>query len=373
MVSELSFHLPQHLQQTLVLFENKVTFAFKGNLVSLGVPLSTKFLQRFFGFFRRLLRFKKIVSKEKPDWVVSFGDSANIINILANKNSIARVDMFLSKEYRGFLGILFKILIKHFFNRSCKIITVSKASAGDLVENFGVKKEKISTIYNPIDVEKIQTLSKEALEPQYQEIFKNPTLVSVGRLTKQKGQWHLIRAFSAVKKEIKNLKLVILGTGEQESYLRELIDGYGLGEDVFLLGWQSNPFKFISKSVLFVSSSLWDGLPMVSIEAMACGVPIISSDARSGAREILAPDTDFNFETDRTEYAKCGILTPVCDGNFYKATDPLTKEEKMFSEAIVKVLGDGTLRGKLTAESLERAKYFDIKNIIKEWDFLKKD
>ncbi len=372
-VSELSFNFPEDLQQTLVLFENKVSFPFKGNLISLGVPLSKKLLRRFYSFFMRLFRFKKIVSKEKPDWVVSFGDSANIINILANKNSIVRVDMFFSKAYKGFLGFLFKIIIKTFFNKSSKIITVSKASACDLVDNFGVKKEKISTIYNPIDIEKIQTLSKENLEPQYQVIFKNPTLISVGRLTKQKGQWHLIRVFSAVKKEIKNLKLVILGTGELESYLRELIDDYNLHEDVFLLGWQKNPFKFINKSALFVSSSLWEGLPMVFIEAMACGVPVICSDARSGAREILAPDTDFNFETNKIEYAKYGVLAPVCDSNFYKAGQPLIKEEKIFSEAIIQVLTNETLKDNLIRGSLERSKYFDIKNIVKEWDFLKKD
>src|SRR3989344_613980 len=369
-VSELSFNLSEGLRQTLVLFENKVSFPFNGKIISLDVALSVNFLQRFYRFFIRLYRFKEIISKEKPDWVVSFGDSANIINILTNKNSIARVDMFLSKEYSGFLGILFKVLINTFFNKSSKIITVSRASARDLVDNFGVKKEKISTIYNPIDVEKIKILSQEGLEPQYEEIFKNPTLVSVGRLARQKGQWHLIRAFSQIKKEIKNLKLVILGDGELEAHYKELIKDYQLEGDIFLLPWHKNPFKFIAKSQLFILSSLWEGLPMVAIEAMACGVPVICSDARSGAREILAPDTDFNFETNTIEYAKYGVLTPVCDGKLYTATNPLTKEETMLGEAIAKVLTDEVLKNNLITGSSERAQYFDIKNIIKEWDFL---
>ncbi len=371
-VSEISLNLPENIKQTLVLFEDRVSFPYKGNLVSLGVPLSTNFLQRICAFFVRLYRFKKIVFKEKPDWVISLGNSANIINILSNKNSIIRVDMFLSKEQKGLFNFLFMILARILFNKALKIIPVSKASAADLVKNFGVKGEKITTIYNPIDVGKIQLSSKKELELEHKEIFKNPVVISAGRMVRQKGQWHLIRAFSAAKKEIKNLKLVILGDGELKPYFKELIDGYGLRRDVFLLGWQKNPFKFIAKSKLFVLPSLWEGLPMAAMEAMACGVPIISADFRSGAREILAPDTDFNFETDKIEFSQYGVLAPVCDGNFYKATQPLAREERILSEVIIKILEDEKLRSDLAGKSLRRAEYFDIKNIIKQWDFLHK-
>lgn len=370
-VSELTRAFSDGIECTIVLFEDRIEYPYKGNIISLGVPLAGNYFYRLYAFFIRLARFKKIIKAQKPDHVISLGDSPNIINTLSHKNSIVRVDMFLSKEYHGFFGVLFKILIKFCFNRSPKIITVSRASAYDLIHNFDVKQEKITNIYNPIDLENIQQLSKETLEPQYQEIFKNPVIINAGRQTYQKGQWHLIRAFSEAKKEIKDLKLVILGTGELEPYFKKLICDYHLEHDVFLLGWQKNPFKFINKSALFVSSSLWDGLPMVLIESMASGVPVIATDARSGAREILAPDTDFNLEARAIEYAKCGVLTPVCDGNFYKAQDLPTKEENILGEAMVKVLGDKVLREALIKASKERAQYFDIKNIIKEWDFLK--
>lgn len=371
-VSDLSLNLPENIVQKIILFERKISFPYKGDIISLDAPLSLKFFKRFFGFFVRLHRFKKIIKKEKPDWVISLGNSANIINILSNKNSIVRVDMFLSKEKNGFFGVLFRILIKICFNKSLKIITVSKASAKDLIDNFGIKKEKIITIYNPIDVGKIQKLTREDIEPQYQEIFQNPVIITSGRIAEQKGQWHLIRAFAKAKNEIKDLKLIILGEGKLSPYIKELISGYNLKNDVFLLGWQKNPFKFIAKSKVFVLPSLWEGLPMALMEAMACGIPVISCDFRSGAREILAPNTGFSFETDKIEYAKYGILTPVCDGKLYKANQSLTKEENMLSESMIKVLTDEKLKDSLITGSQERARYFDIKNIIKEWDFLGK-
>ena len=205
MVSELTRALPDTIKSTIVLFENRIEYPYKGNIISLCVPVAGNYFYRLYAFFVRLARFKNVIEREKPDHVISLGDSPNIINTLVGKNSVVRVDMFLSKEYHGFFGVLFKMLIKFCFNRSGKIITVSRASAYDLIHNFGVKSEKITNIYNPISVEKIQELSKKPLEPQYQELFNNPVIASVGRMTQQKGQWHLIRAFSEAKKKIQNL------------------------------------------------------------------------------------------------------------------------------------------------------------------------
>ena len=95
----------------------------------------------------------------------------------------------------------------------------------------------------------------------------------MGRLTRPKGQWHLIRALSYVKKEIEDVKLLILGQGELKGYLKELVDKLDLRNNVEFLGYQRNPFKYIASSDLFVFSSLYEGFGNVLVEAMACGVP----------------------------------------------------------------------------------------------------
>ena len=94
---------------------------------------------------------------------------------------------------------------------------------------------------------------------------------------------------------------------------------------------------------------------------MACGIPIISTDCKSGPREILAPETDINYQTKDIEYAEFGILTPI---------DSLPDSEKKLAEAVINVLTDKKLSNNLIEKSKQRAKDFNIKNIIKEWKFL---
>ena len=190
----------------------------------------------------------------------------------------------------------------------------------------------------------------------------------MGRLTKQKGQWHLIRAFKKVKEKITNMKLIILGTGELEDYLKKLVVGLNLEKDVYFLGFQKNPFKFISKSKIHVFPSLYEGFPNALVEAMACEIPVISSDCKSGPREILAPETNIDVETKIIEYAKYGVLIPVCNDNYYKAKDPLTNKEMILAKSIVELYLSKELLENYTVKSKERVKDFNKDNIILEYE-----
>lgn len=369
-LSEMSLNLSDNIQSTIVLLGNQVSYPYKGKLIVLDTPFSKKFFPKLFIFFRGFLKFKKVVNQEKPDYILSFGNEPNIMNVLIKRGSLVRVENFISKSNTGFFGKFYNFLIRLLFNRAERIIVVSKGIESELVKNFGIKKGKIQLTYNPIDVEKIQKMNQETLESKYQEIFKHPVLINIGMLNEQKGQWHLIRAFKKAKESNKNLKLVILGEGELKSRLQQLIEESNLKEDVHLLGWQENPFKFLSKSTLFVLSSLWEGLPTVILEAMACGIPILSADCKSGPREILAPHTNINCQAKNIEEEEYGILVPSMDKKFYKAEESLTKSEELLSEAIIKILADEKLQKNLRKKSKERAGEFDVKNIIKEWNFL---
>ena len=192
-------------------------------------------------------------------------------------------------------------------------------------------------------------------------------IINVGRLTKQKGQWQ-IRAFKKVKEEITNIKLIILGTGELEDYLNKLIGELNLEKDVYFLGFQENPFKFISKSRIFVFPSLYEDFPNALVEAMACGIPVISSDCKSGPREILAPETDLRIEAKKVEYSKYGVLIPVCDDKYYDAQLPLTTEERILAKSIVELYSSKDLLENYTVEAKERVKDFDKDKIILEYE-----
>lgn len=375
-VSELVSNLPDCIEKVIVLFKNEISYPHKCRLITLNLSIPNNFFSKIYHHLIGVFRLKKIIKIEKPDYIISFSEHANIINVLSNKKSdqriIIRVGGFTSPFHYGVTGLIYKIIIKLLFNKSFQIISVSKRVADDLIKNFGIKKEKIKVIYNILNIKKIQDLGQQSLEPKYQEIFKNPVIINMGRITELKGQRHLIRAFWEVKNKVKEANLVILGKGDSEKQLKKLIKDLNLENDVYLLGCHKNPFKFLAKSKVFVSSSLWEGLPNVILEAMACGLPIISADCKSGPREILAPDTDVDNQTQDIEYADYGILTPVLDEKFYGAEDPLTKSEKKLSEAIIEVLTNKDLSGSLIKKSKQRAEDFNVKKIIKKWDFLGK-
>ncbi|HHT9158384.1 MAG TPA: glycosyltransferase [Candidatus Brocadiaceae bacterium] len=368
-LSELSCNFPNDIEQVIVLYEKKITYPYKGKLVSLDLPItSLSFPDRIYKFIQRIFRFRKIVKMEKPDCVISFMEEANFINIMVSRNPIVTVHILQSinpKRLSSFIVI--KLMISALYNRA-KVIAVSKGVRNDLIKKFGVKEEKVQVIYNPIGIEEIQKLSQENI---YDNKLENdiPVIVTSGRLTEQKGQWHLIRAFSEVRKRIP-CRLVIMGTGELDGYLRELTRELNLEDDVVFWGWQKNPYKYLANANVFVLSSLWEGFGIVLVEAMVCKLPVISTDCQSGPREILAPQSNGNNQINDIEYAEFGLLVPVCDGIFYKANDPLTKEESVLADAIVKVISDNKLSKHYSEMGLQRARDFNVNKIVEEYTLL---
>lgn len=123
---------------------------------------------------------------------------------------------------------------------------------------------------------------------------------------------------------------------------------------MILLGRQSNPYKYISQADCFVFSSNYEGFPNVLLEALACGLPIISTDCMSGPREILAPNSEPSFQIkDNIEDAEYGVLTPVDDS------------EKL-AAAMEMMMEDESLRDSYRSKARHRAKEFDKDRIIRD-------
>jgi glycosyltransferase involved in cell wall biosynthesis len=282
-------------------------------------------------------------------------------------------------QQTGHVGLrkLNKLLVRILYPKADLIIAVSQGVKQSLI-NLGIEEEKIKVIYNPYPIDEIRELAKEPLG-SYEEIFKHPVLITAGRLTKQKGQWYLLRIFKALKEKHKDLKLVILGEGELKEYLVKLSEELGLKTyvwdrdklsesfDVYFLGFQKNPFKFIARSKLFVFPSLWEGFPNALVESMACSVYVVSSDCKSGPREILAPNTDFNYQTQKPEFAEYGVLMPVFEVKYKTAKEPLEEREIMWVETIDKLLEDESLRKSYSERAKQRAEDFRIEKIVQEW------
>ena len=312
--------------------------------------------------------------------IISFLERANFVNIVSKffKKHIAIISVHTNLHTsRTGIKSLNNYLVKVLYPKADLIIAVSYGVKQSLI-NHGIKEEKIKVIYNPYPIDEIRELAKEPLG-SYEEIFKHPVLITAGRLTKPKGQWYLLRIFKVLKEKHKDLKLVILGEGELKDYLVKLSEELGLKTyvwdkdelsesfDVYFLGFQKNPFKFIARSKLFVFPSLWEGFPNALVEAMACGVPVVSSDCRSGPREILAPNTDFSHQTQKPEFAEYGVLMPVFEVKYKNAEEPLGEKEMMWVGTIDKLLEDGHLRKNDSEKAKQKSEDFRIEKIVQEW------
>jgi Glycosyltransferase len=317
---------------------------------------------------------------EKTSLIVSFLERANFVNIISKlfKKHRAIISVRMDQQ-KGHVGLrkLNKLLVRILYPKADLIIAISHGVKESLI-NLGIEEEKIKVIYNPYPIDEIGELAKKSLG-SYEEIFKYPVLITAGRLTNQRAMV-FARIFKALKEKHKDLKLVILGEGELKDYLVGLSEELGLKTyvwdrdrlsesfDVYFLGFQKNPFKFIARSKLFVFPSLWEGFGNALVEAMACGAPVVSSDCRSGPREILAPNTDFNYQTQKPEFAEYGVLMPVFEVKYKSAEEPLGEKEMMWVGTIDKLLEDEDLRKHYSEKAKQRAEDFRIEKIVEEWN-----
>ncbi len=372
-VSLLSQELSKRYNLYLIIFDsNDMAYPYGGKLVNINIKSHTSVLMKIINVIRRAYRVKRIKKQYKIQSSISFLSSANIINILSKQDDrvIISIRSHLSKRKKNLITGIIRCLNKFLYNMADNIIAISNGVAKDLIKEYNLDRKLISFIYNPIDIRSVNKFSLEPLNDDNLLGNKIFTIINVGRLTNAKGQWHLIRAISRVRNEIQNVRLLILGQGELEGYLNDLVEKLGLKNNVIFMGYQKNPFKYMRESDLFVFSSLYEGFGNVLIEAMACGTPIISTDCRSGPREILAPGKDLEYETNDIEYCEYGVLVPVCDGVYYDHFAPLTEQEKLLAKSIIKLYKDKRLRKQYSDKGKERVKDFDISNIVKEWEKL---
>lgn len=364
-VANLSLFLNQEKYNIyIVIFrDTKTKYEFSGELIKLSDRENNTIMGKILYTFKLVRELKKIKKDKHIDCAISFLTYADILNSLSKGNelnmcSIRNMDSILLNNF-----LLFN-MTKYACKKADYIISISNKVKDDLQSRFKIDKNKIQTIYNPSIITKFGDNKIKF------EIFDD-FIVTMGRLNNQKGQWHLIRAFSEVHKKIPTLKLLILGDGELKPYLEKLIVDFSLSESVKLCGFVDNPYDYVRSAKAFVFPSLYEGLGNSILESLACGTPVISTDCDAGPREILAPDTDYrNKNKDIVELAKYGILTPCFDGIKYDASHALSKEEKLFAEAIIKLITNCDLLESYKCKSIICSQKYDIQNIVNQWEML---
>lgn len=371
-VSNITLGLPKDWNIDIILNnDTNIVYPYRGNIISLGVEDvedRTNLLFQARVFIKRIHTVKRLRRKNRYAAVVSFLDSANVVNILTGNvcgKTIISVRNNLSQDKSWKYKYIVSTLVRQLYNRADLIVSVSEGVRQDLIANYSIRPEIIKTIYNGCDLNKIADLAKGKQEITVDKQYVN--YVTVGRLTHQKGQWHLIRAFSDLYKKEKNVRLYILGDGELKSYYEKLIFDCNLKDVVYLCGFVSNPYAVIKQMDVFVLPSLYEGFPNALLEAMACGLPCIASDFKSGAREILLENPRLNEERLDIKQNDYGIIVSDMSEEHYGAADEMDDSEEELADAMFTLAKDCELRREYADSARRRVRRFSLDTAASMW------
>lgn len=249
---------------------------------------------------------RRYMRQGRPDAIISTLSDGNVAMLLAGLSIrrrpalVVRETVMISENLKATPKTrLLKALTSLLYPRADGIVSLSKGVAEELERTIPGLRGRVKVIYNPGPSDQELTLGGDPL-PQFVEAKqRGPVFVALGRLSEQKDNATLIRAFARVR-AVRPSTLWILGEGEERARLEQLASDLGVASDVFMPGFASNPYPYLIAADVFVMSSRYEGGPSAMLQAMGCGCKIVSTDAPSGPAEFL-------------EHGRHGHLVPVGD------------------------------------------------------------
>ncbi|MEA2080655.1 MAG: glycosyltransferase [Pseudomonadota bacterium] len=275
---------------------------------------------------RHIDSLKHYLKDVRPDVLLSALTYTNLLALWAKQLSGVSVPVVVSERialsvhmknegrHRGWRWRYLMPAVSHAYRSSNGIVAVSDSVARDLAEKAHIDRNSIKTIYNPVVDSAMLELADAPLEHPWFKAGAPPVVLAVGRLIAQKDFQTLIRAFAVLLRKRK-ARLVILGQGRQRTELESLAEELGIATDVDMPGFVSNPYQYMARASAFALTSLYEGLPGVLIQALACGCPVVSTDCPGGSAEIL-------------DHGKYGRLVPINNDTVLAAAmDSLLNEQ----------------------------------------------
>lgn len=294
--------------------------------------------------YAKLRRYKKeiykILETEKPDIVISLGGKEIdfLYKLKTNAGKVCEMHFsmnvrkqFLDSRKHGFVWKLIGTL------RTNQLKKVTKTLDKLIVLTNQDKIQWESTHKNVLHI-----VNPNPFVTQSEKRTDSKTVISVGRLDAQKGYDLLIDAWKLVVEKHPDWKLNIFGTGELEHELRNKIRIFDMEDKIELKGLSKEIEKEYMASSFFVMSSLYEGLPMVLLEAMSCGLPVVSFDCEWGPREVIQNERN-------------GFLVPAKD--YIKLADQINI-----------LIENRQLRNEMSNEAVRTSKKYDIAKVMRQWD-----
>lgn len=267
-------------------FENiKIIRLYEKNIYKLlpkGGYIKSRFSQISI-FFLCFFKLKKLILKERPTYLIAhlLVSLPMLLFYIFNFETKLIIRISGTPKLNFVRKYFWKLLSKKIYKVTCPTIS----SYNKLVEFNIFDREKLEILYDPILY--IKEINKKKYEPIDKKFEDFNFILGIGRLTRQKNFKLLIKAFNEIQKKKSDLKLIILGEGEQRNKLQNIIKKLNLTEKVFLPGFKKNVYNYIFKSNCFVSSSLYEDPGFVLLEAGFLNKIVLASDSKTGPSEII--------------------------------------------------------------------------------------
>lgn len=285
----------------------------------------------------RLKRLRQEIRASRPDIVLSFIDTTNVLTLVAGLGLDLPIIACEHTDPRYHkIGPIWAGLRYLIYRRAVAVVVLTNALRG-WAQRL-VSAEAVRVIPNPVAV------SAEKCQDNHDHGHREGTIAAMGRLGPEKGFDILLRAFAQVARKRCEWSLIILGEGRERRALETLIEELGIKDRVTMPGRVQDPFQILRGLDMFVLSSRYEGFPMALVEAMACGLAVISTDFPSGVRDIVRDGTD-------------AVVVPPDDVDALAA-------------AMDRLMASPAERNRLRTHAVEVGERFGIEKVMSMWDEL---
>jgi glycosyltransferase involved in cell wall biosynthesis len=337
------------------------------NVISLEVPAGKTVWSKVIFLRQRVLRLRAVKKAHSINTCISHLEGADYVNALAGGTGKRFFWIHGTKKYdqniKGGLGWLRKrVFIPWLYRKADRIVCVSAGILDELKVRYPVLANRLVLIINGIDLASIETKAHDSLPIPVESLFKDYFVVITHcRLAKQKNLSGFIKIAHYLRR-LSQIKWVIIGDGEE---LRQLValaaqlnlptyvwcekERFSAEKHVFLLGYSANPYPYLAHADLFLMTSDWEGFPLALCEAMAIGLPSVSTNCATGPSEILAEQSA--LPVSGLTVVKHGVLIPR------QAEESIIKKTAIELEH---VLQDKDLLGSLATSGRQRVSHFTL-------------
>jgi len=226
----------------------------------------------------------KLIKKEEPNYLIVHLITSLPLILFTYFNY--KTKLILSIAGHPKINFIRKFIWKLSSKKICKIICPSIELKKILISHNIFDENKIEVIHDPhLEIKKINLLKNEKLEDTFFENSK--VLISIGRLTRQKNYTFLISNFKKLSLKYDNIKLLIIGNGEEKKILQNIIAKLQIENKVKLIEYEKNIYKYLKKSNYYISTSKWEGSSLAMIDAAFVGLPILCSNCPTGRKEFI--------------------------------------------------------------------------------------